>query len=203
MGEPALLDPASTAAFDRDGFLVVEDALSDEELERFGPAVDRAVADRCAGDDRPLVEKTLYEQCFDQCMYLWEDRPDVRPLTFHAGLGQIAAALLGVDTVRLWQDQALYKQPGGRETDPHQDHPLWQIWEPDQVSMWIPFDGSTREGGAMAYVPGWHRIGLWKFVDISHTVDPEPYDILADPAIASVEPVWVEVPRGRWCSTTR
>ena len=67
--------------FRRDGFVVVPDLLTDAELEKFGAAVDRAVAERKRGDDRVLAEKSLYEQSFTQCMNLWEDNPEVLPLT--------------------------------------------------------------------------------------------------------------------------
>ena len=49
-------------------------------------------------------------------------------------------------------DQALYKEAGGRETDPHQDHPYWPIVETDTITAWIPFDGSTLANGAMGYL---------------------------------------------------
>src|SRR3546814_9877456 len=49
--------------------------------------------------------------------------------SFHPLLEQAAAELLGVGAIRLWHDQALYKQAGGRPTDAHQDHPYWPITE--------------------------------------------------------------------------
>jgi ectoine hydroxylase-related dioxygenase (phytanoyl-CoA dioxygenase family) len=191
-----LVAPDLVAEFVRDGFVVVPDLLTDDELERYGAAVDAAVRARQRDDTRPLEQKSRYEQSFQQCINLWEDNPAVRPLTFHPRIGRVAAELLGVDAVRLWHDQALYKEAGGRETDPHQDHPYWPIVEHDQVTAWIPFDGSSRDGGAMAYVPGSHRVGLDRFVDIFGVFGPEPEDILAHPDVASTEPVLVEVPRG-------
>ena len=120
-----------------------------------------------AGDDtRALAEKSRYEQSFIQCQNLWEDSADVRPLTSIPLLAETAARLLGVDAVRLWHDQALYKEPGGRETDPHQDQPYWPIVETNTITAWIPFDGSTLESGAMGYLPGSHRLGLREFVNI-------------------------------------
>ncbi|MBS03908.1 MAG: hypothetical protein CMQ24_14540, partial [Gammaproteobacteria bacterium] len=88
-----------------------------------------------------------------------------------------------------WQDQALYKEAGGRETTPHQDQPFWPIGAAPLVSAWIPLQDVTEESGAMAYVPGSHRAGGLQVVDITHR--SEPYDILSDPAIAGVEPVLV------------
>jgi len=192
----SVVRPEQVEAFARDGFVAIEGALDADEVSRYGRAVDAAVAGRSSGDDRAVKEKTLYEQSFIQCMNLWEDHPEVRALTFHPRLAEMAATLLGVAAVRVWHDQALYKEPGGRVTDAHQDLPFWPITPADQVSVWIPFDGSTREGGGMAYVPGSHRAGLKKFVDITHTMHPEPYDILKDPKIRDIEPVWVEVPPG-------
>ena len=55
----------------------------------------RRAATDARGDMRRLAEKSRYQQSFLQCMNLWEDRPDVRPLTFHPRLGQAAAELLG------------------------------------------------------------------------------------------------------------
>src|SRR5262245_27258901 len=82
--------------FRRDGFVVVPDLLTPEETERYGRLVTDAVVTRTAGDDRPLAERSRYQQSFLQCMNLWEDFPDVRPLTFHPRLGRVSAELLGV-----------------------------------------------------------------------------------------------------------
>ena len=189
----ALLDDAEVAAFERDGFVVVPDLLTSEELDHYGRVVTEAVAARTAADTTPLAQKSRYQQSFVQCMNLWEDHPQVAPLTFHPRVGQAAAELLGVPAVRLWHDQALFKQPGGRPTDAHQDHPYWPIQETASVTAWVPFEGSTLASGAMAYLPGSHTIGLRRFVNIFFG-DPE--DLLAHPEVAGIEPVLVEVPKG-------
>ena len=190
-----LLSNEQVDRFLRDGFLVVDGIFSADELATFGSAVDAAVKERARVDTRRLEDKTVYEQSFIQCINLWEDTLDVRRLTFDPRIGEMAARLLETDAVRIWHDQALYKEAGGRKTDPHQDRPFWPIDPPHQVTAWIPFDGSKRGHGAMAYVPGSHRTGVEKFCDISH-VFQEPYDILSDPALEGIEPVWVEVPPG-------
>lgn len=189
-----LVAPELVEQFARDGFAVVPDLLTSDELERFGTAVDAAVAHRRQGEERPLAERTRYEQSFMQCINLWEDNQGVRPLTFHPKVGQAAAELLGVERLRLWHDQALYKEAGGLDTEPHQDHPYWPIREHDQVTAWVPFDGSTEELGCMGYLPGSHRAGLDQFVDIFFSSIPN--DILEQPGVRDVEPVFVEVPRG-------
>jgi ectoine hydroxylase-related dioxygenase (phytanoyl-CoA dioxygenase family) len=188
-----LLDEELVRAFERDGFVVIPALLTEEELDRYGALVAAAVAARTADSAVPLAERSRYQQSFTQCMNLWEDHPEVRPLTFHPKIGQAAAELLRVSAVRLWHDQALCKEPGGRETDAHQDHPYWPILETASVTAWIPLEGSTLARGAMGYLPGTHAIGLRKFVNIFFG---EPHDLLADPEVAGIEPVFVEVPPG-------
>lgn len=180
--------------FRHDGFVVVPDVFSSAELDDFGPAVDAAVADDMSADSRTLAEKSRYEQSFQQCLYLWTRYEGVRPLTCHPRLAHAAAQLLGADAVRVWHDQALYKEAGGRATDPHQDQPYWPIAEPETVTAWIPLDGSTRAAGAMSYYPGSHLVGLHRFVNIFGHDDPP--DIALEPALDGVTPVAVEVPRG-------
>ena len=188
-----MLTPQLVEGFRRDGFVVVPDLLTTDELARFGTAVDQAVAWRRRHDTRTLAEKSRYEQSFIQCQNLWEDCPDVRPLTFSPRIAETAARLLGADAVRIWHDQALYKEAGGRDTDPHQDHPYWPIVETDTITAWIPFDGSTLAGGAMGYLPGSHRLGLREFVDIFTGTGEDP---LTRRELEDVAPVWVEVPAG-------
>jgi ectoine hydroxylase-related dioxygenase (phytanoyl-CoA dioxygenase family) len=189
-----ILEPKLVEDFEANGFVVTPNLLSREELERYGTAVDQAVSRRTADDPRAVADKSTYEQSFIQCMRLWETDADVVPLTFHPALAEAASELLGVPAVRLWQDQALYKEPGGRITDAHQDATFWPIGNTPLVSAWIPFEGSTLASGAMSYVPGSHKAGRLKVVNIMHTT--EPYDILKDPALAGSAPVSVEAPLG-------
>ena len=97
-------------AYQSEGFVLTPDVLSESELDQFGAAVDLEVRRRTAHDKREIGEKSTYEQSFIQCMRLWETDMTVRKLTCHPGLAGIAAQLMGVDTVRLWQDQALYRK---------------------------------------------------------------------------------------------
>jgi ectoine hydroxylase-related dioxygenase (phytanoyl-CoA dioxygenase family) len=184
---------AHIESFRRDGYVVVEDLLEAGERERYGRAVDAAVAERMRGDARTLAEKTRYEQSFQQCINLWEDCEGVRPLSFHPRIAQTAADLLGVAALRVWHDQALYKEAGGRETDPHQDQPYWPLEQADTVTAWIPFDGSTRETGCMGYLAGSHRVGLRKFADIFRGTG---FDLESLPELRGRETTWVEVPPG-------
>jgi hypothetical protein len=156
---------ALVAAFRRDGFVHAPALLTPAEVAAFVAAVDAAVESRKRGDTRALGEKSPYEQSFLQCEYLWEDFPAVRPLTFHPRIAGLAATLLGAPAVRLWHDQALYKEAGGRETDAHQDHAYWPVNELDMITAWIALTDIDREMGAMGYVAGSQHAEC-EFVDI-------------------------------------
>jgi ectoine hydroxylase-related dioxygenase (phytanoyl-CoA dioxygenase family) len=149
-------DPAQIEAFRRDGFVHLEGLVDPADIAVLGAAVDEAVAARTARDDRALADKTPYEQSFQQVQYIWEDFAGVRPLTFHPRIVGAAAALIGADAMRLWHDQALYKEAGGRETDPHQDHPYWPINELRTLTAWIPLTEVDEDVGCMGYCPGSH-----------------------------------------------
>ena len=190
----ALLETKQVEQFQRDGYVVIPDLLSDTELDHFQPLVRDAVAKRKRFDTRPLSEKSLYEQSFLQCMNLWEDFPAIKPLTFHPKVAQAAAELIGAPTVRLWHDQALFKEAGGRETDPHQDLPYWTMTESDALTAWIPLTGSSEENGCMGYLPGSHKNTERTFVDIFRRGDTSPEDQAK--AILTGELTFVEVPRG-------
>jgi len=152
-------------AYRSDGFVAVRGLIDPAELAPLAAAVDAAVARRKAGDTRSLAEKSRYEQSFVQCQYMWEDSPDIRPLTFHPDICRMAAALVGAGAIRLWHDQALYKEAGGKSTQAHQDQPYWPIAEDATITAWIPLAEVGRETGCMGYVPGSHRDAR-QFIDI-------------------------------------
>jgi len=156
---------AAAEAFERDGFYHAQGLLDPREVERFGRVIDRAVAIRTRDDGRPLAERTPFEQSFTMCQYLWEDFPEVGGLTFHPAVAGLAATLLRAPAIRLWHDQALYKEAGGRETEMHQDHPYWPIAEYDAITAWIPLVEIDERMGAMGYIPGSHKGGI-EFIDV-------------------------------------
>jgi ectoine hydroxylase-related dioxygenase (phytanoyl-CoA dioxygenase family) len=191
---PMKLNQDKITEFQSRGFVVTDNVLTFEELKRYGEAVDDEVALRTLADARSVTEKTTYEQSFIQCMRLWETNRVICELSCHSKLAGIAAQLLSEPEILLWQDQALYKEAGGRETTAHQDQPFWPIGDAPLVSAWIPLCDVTVSAGAMAYVAGSHKAGKLKIVDITHST--EPYDILRDPALNGATPETVEVAAG-------
>ena len=188
-----LTSRAQREHFQEKGFVVVGGLFGPGELAHFGAAVDRGVAERTAHDDRPLSERSRYEQSFRQVINLWEDHPEVRALTFHSRIGQAAAELLGVPALRLWHDQALYKEAGGRGTDAHHDQPYWPLAETNTITAWVPFEDATLENGCMGFVPGSHRFGVRAFSNIFMGTG---FDLERGEEARGVAPIWTPVKAG-------
>eukprot|EP00958_Prasinococcus_capsulatus_P004866 scaffold447_cov384-Prasinococcus_capsulatus_cf.AAC.10 len=71
--------------------------------------------------DVPLTERDTYGQAFIQKMNLWRHDAAAKEVSFSRRLARIACELLGVTGVRMYHDQALFKEPG---TPPHATSPF-------------------------------------------------------------------------------
>lgn len=78
----------------------------------------------------------------------------------------MAGTLAGVDGIRIWHDQALFKPPFGNATAWHLDNPYWSFSSRNSISIWVPLDDATRENGCMYYLPGTHKTARYDNVAI-------------------------------------
>tara|TARA_Y100000590_G_scaffold83858_2_gene93521 strand:+ start:5261 stop:6127 length:867 start_codon:yes stop_codon:yes gene_type:complete len=152
--------------FNEKGFVIAENLLQNSEIEDYRRALKSAVKERKKLDKRILSEKTEYEQSFIQCQNLWEDFKKIRQLTFDQRIAGTAAKLLGVKKLRIWHDQALIKEKGGRETDTHHDQPYWPIKETETITAWIPMVSVNEKNGHLGFFPGSHKIKEKRFINI-------------------------------------
>jgi hypothetical protein len=178
--------------FHEDGFLLVQDVFDAAEVERFGHAIDEAI-ERRGDTPPPIEERDNYDAMFTQHFNLWEESEGVRRLTFDPRVASIASALIGSPRIRVYCDQAFYKDPGSSETSAHQDYPLFSIAETNTVNAWIPLQGCGPDAGAIGYAKGSHRLGKVTNVELALGRDPcaeEPLrGMLADT-------VYLDVPKG-------
>jgi len=152
--------------YQENGFVKVEQVLSPRLLDHVRKIIGAAVLLRKESDQRRLAEKSQYEQSFLQCGYLCWEFSAVKDIVFSRRLAGIARDLMGVNSIRLWHDQALYKEPGGRITDMHQDISYWPMHTPNTTTIWIALDDVPVERGCLYFLPGTHQIGLEEYVDI-------------------------------------
>ena len=153
-------------SFNEDGFVVVRDLFDSSEIKFYREVIKDAIKERKHFDERALKDRSEYEQSFTQCQNLWEDYIDIRKLTFDQRVCKIASKLLDTESIRLWHDQALVKESGGRETDPHHDQPYWPIKETKTITAWIPLCDIDETNGQLGFYSGSHKIKDKKFINI-------------------------------------
>ncbi len=166
-GEEYELNTELIESYQKNGFVKIQRVLTGEALIYARKIIRAAVYLRKEHDKRALAEKSEYEQSFMQCGFLCFDFPAVMDLVAAKRFGGIARDLMKVDSVRLWHDQALFKEPGGRKTDVHQDCSYWPIKEPQfTTTMWLSLNGTPVNKGALYFYPGSNDINTREYVDI-------------------------------------
>ncbi len=113
-------------------------------------------------ETRPLKERDTYGKAFLQVINLWQLDERVAAFTLAKRFAGIAAQLLGVSHVRLYHDQALFKEPGGGKTPWHQDGYFWPVEQDKSVTMWMPLVDISAEMGSMSFADGSQQGGILK-----------------------------------------
>ncbi len=141
-----------------------------DALDPYRAAVERCVAERTTHVEE-LADRDTYGKAFLQVMNLWEHDATVRRLVLAHRFAGVAAALMGVDAVRLYHDQALVKEAGGGYTPWHQDQNYWPLETDHTITMWLALVDIGSEVGSMSFASGSHRdhdVGAGHISDESH-----------------------------------
>jgi ectoine hydroxylase-related dioxygenase (phytanoyl-CoA dioxygenase family) len=184
LDEPYALDAGVVAAFARDGHVVVPGLASAGEVAAFRPAIEAAAAAHNR-ETRALEDRDTYGRAFLQTANLWRRDETVRRFVFGGRFAGVAAALLGVDAVRLYHDQALFKEPGGGPTPWHQDQVYWPLATDRTITMWMPLVDLPDDVGSMTFVSGSHRGGDVGAAEISDGSEAAVAAIVHDRGLAT------------------
>jgi ectoine hydroxylase-related dioxygenase (phytanoyl-CoA dioxygenase family) len=155
MTDPALtevfpLDPGLIDEFQRLGHVAVRGLASTTDVARYKSAIDEATMAR-RFDRRPLEERDTYGRAFIQSANVHQHDPLVAEFVLARRFARVAAQLLGCRGVRLYHDQALYKEPGGGHTPWHQDQVYWPLDTDRTVTMWMPLVDVSDDIGGMTF----------------------------------------------------
>jgi len=161
---PPLDDVREISAAQRDefrenGHVLVRGLLDPQEIAHYRPLIGEAVK-KHRTERRRLSERDTYGKAFLQVMNLWRQDEGVRKFVFSRRLARVAAGLLGVSDVRLYHDQALFKEPGGGPTPWHQDQYYWPLDTANTVTLWMPLVNITVDMGMLTFASGSHKHGI-------------------------------------------
>jgi ectoine hydroxylase-related dioxygenase (phytanoyl-CoA dioxygenase family) len=142
--------------FRENGVVVVKNALSSEWVETLRGALD----DLMENPTKMGLEYAHKEDStrFFGDQYMWLTKPDFRRIAFESPIGEIAGQVMGSESVTLFFDQVLVKEPGAVEPTPwHHDLPYWMVRGEQICTVWIALDPIGLENGGMKYVKGSHK----------------------------------------------
>lgn len=154
------------AQFRRDGYIKLKRVLSPEVLEHYGKIITSEVY-RLNTMHLPIEQRDTYHKAFLQVGNIWTKNETVKEFCWGQRLARLAAELLGVRGVRMYHDQALYKEPGGGVTPWHADQYYWPMSNPNSVTAWIPLQAVPQEMGPLAFARGSHQFEPGRELGIS------------------------------------
>jgi ectoine hydroxylase-related dioxygenase (phytanoyl-CoA dioxygenase family) len=152
--------------FRNSGVTCVRGLASAEEIAAYRPAINKAVSDLNT-EKRSLKDRDTYGMAFLQTSNLWVSDEVVKKFSFARRFAKVAADLMGVSGVRMYHDQALYKEPGGGPTPWHQDQNYWPLATDKTVTLWMPLLDISPEVGTLSFAKGSHREGYLGAMPIS------------------------------------
>ena len=147
------LSSETIAKFQKDGFVQLRDVLDPEVLAFYEKEITAKVKELNT-QDLPLEERASFGKAFLQVANLWEHSDIVKEFVFSERLANIAADLLGVRGVRLYHDQALYKEPSGGITPWHADQYYWPLSSDRTITVWVPLQATSLEMGPLSFAAG-------------------------------------------------
>jgi len=158
LNEPITISGENINEFREKGHTLIRNILTDDEVKTYRTVIEEAV-EKFNTEKRKLAERDTYGKAFLQIMNLWRSDEDVKKFVLAKRFAKIAADLLGVKNVRLYHDQALFKEPGGGPTPWHQDQYYWPIDTHDTITMWMPLVDIDIDMGMLTFASGSFKEG--------------------------------------------
>jgi ectoine hydroxylase-related dioxygenase (phytanoyl-CoA dioxygenase family) len=165
---PYQLTRDQVSLYQRSGHILLRNVASRDEVNAIRPRIMNVVDDLAkAGEKQGRISD--YGKMFTQMTNVWRNSDLIRDFICAKRFARIAADLMGVDGVRLYHDQALVKEPGGKRTPWHQDYYYWPLATEHTITMWMPLVDVSTEMGSMSFVHGSHVNSAYEQLPISDT----------------------------------
>ena len=169
-------------SYQKNGFVIIEDFLSSNELDDWREAVAEAIQERegrkfpdkdvkIGEDDGINEDADYYGKVFDQLLNLWQTNERMKNIMWDERIGQMAAQLSRQDGIRIWHDQTLIKRPWANPTAWHLDTPFWSFDHREALSIWVALDDATLENGCLFFIPGSHKKTTFENPGITKNMD--------------------------------
>jgi hypothetical protein len=164
------LPAGALSTFRADGHVTLRGVFQPQELAAVEPELTRLVLAHDRHAAVPWALRTTYQRAFVQVTNLWRESELARAFVFGKRLAKLAADLLEVPSVRLYHDQALYKEPSvgaGGHTPWHVDQYYWPLATDRSITAWVPLVDVPLEMGPLAFAAGSQRFAAGRGLAIS------------------------------------
>lgn len=170
LDEPFELTEEQISYYQENGFIKLKQVLNQETLDYFNEEITKVVHEKNPLLKKPMEERNTFEQAFIQIGNLWSQNEIIKKLVLSKRIGKIAADLMKVDGVRLYHDQALYKEPSKKIkniTPWHADQFYWPLDTINTTTAWIPLQKTTPDMGPLAFSKGSQNFDFGRDLEIS------------------------------------
>ena len=157
LSKPYILSDEQIEFYNQNRFIKLKQVFDSETISFFNEAISNRV-DIMNKESIPLNERSTYGKAFLQLFNLWREDEVVKEFIFSERLAKIAADLMQVDGVRIYHDQALFKEAGGGITPWHADQYYWPLETDKTITAWIPLQETPLELGPLEFSAGSHQI---------------------------------------------
>jgi ectoine hydroxylase-related dioxygenase (phytanoyl-CoA dioxygenase family) len=159
-----VLRPEQIESFERDGFLVLEQAFDADEMAHINAwTQELAALPEETGKHWVYHEKSLKGDGADLISRIENIAP------FHAGFAKLSTVLkapvaqLLDEPAALFKEKVNFKMAGGDGFKPHQDSQAgWDTYADFFISVLVSIDEATVENGCLQMCAGHHQEGLFK-----------------------------------------
>jgi ectoine hydroxylase-related dioxygenase (phytanoyl-CoA dioxygenase family) len=155
--EPYSLTQDQIQFYQKNRYIKLKQVFDEATLLFYNEAITKRVA-IMHKEEKPLEERSTYGKAFLQLFNLWCEDEVVKEFVFSKRLAKIAADLMEVNGVRIYHDQALFKEGGGGITPWHADQYYWPLETDKTVTAWIPLQATPLELGPLEFSAGSHQI---------------------------------------------
>jgi len=154
---PLLLSAEQVQFYQDNRFIKIKQVFDEETISFYNRQIS-ALVDQINTETRKMEDRDTYGKAFLQLFNLWRLDEEIRQLVFSKRLAGIAAQLMQVEGVRLYHDQALFKEAGGGITPWHADQYYWPLASDHTITAWIPLQETPMEMGPLEFSAGSHRV---------------------------------------------
>ena len=158
--------PAQVKYFSENGFIKIKNIFEPTVIDYMNIVISKEV-DRLNNQQIPLEERDTYGKAFLQIMNLWTHTIAVKDIVFSKKIAQIATGLMQTAGVRLYHDQALFKEPKGGHTPWHADQYYWPLATENTVTAWIPLQATPLNYGPLEFSAGSNKLTAGRDKQIS------------------------------------